>query len=283
MGVFRKKNPWQNRQHLGLLKAFIMTGIDAVLSPLEYYGNLEVDESYHDLLSLSFYNSLWLIGPLFHNIFSGTAFLAALFIALSIPALLFAMAFFGTRILSFCGEQIGFTKNFYILAYATPAFVFAMVPVAGYWLAAIVFGVLVSVGFYQICKMTLRKVLPVGILTSLLILMPYFIVSFAQSWQKNHPKIDEELEAQKVIGVIAIAAENYAVKNNGRYPKSSGVLVAPEQQYLVRDYCGTTRYRYKFSCDFRSVGYVLKAEPLEWKGWGKKTFYVTTGGKLRTE
>lgn len=283
MVVFRKKNPWQNRQHLGSLKAFIMTGIDAVLSPLEYYGKLEVDESYYDLLSLCFYNSLWLIGPLFPNILSGAAFLAALFIVLLIPVALFAMAFVVTRIFSFWGNQISFTKSIYILAYATPAFVFAMIPVAGYWLAAIVFGVLVSVGFYQICKISLRKVLFAGVLASLLISIPYYTVRFVEFWQKNNPKIDEELEAQKVISVIAIAAENYAAQNDGRYPKSSLALVAPEQQYLVRDYCGTTRYRYRFSCDFRGVGYVLKAESLEWKGWGKKTFYVTTGGKLWTD
>ena len=283
MAILRKKNPWQNRQHLGFLKAFIMTGIDAVLSPLEYYEKLEVDESYHDLLSLCFYNSFWLAGPLFPTIFSSAAFLATLFIVLALPVLLFAGAFIQTKILYFWGEQISFTKNLNILAYATPAFVFAMIPVAGYWLAAIVFGVLVSVGFYQICKMSLKKVLPMGLLASLLILMPYYTVSFLESWQKNHPKIEEEVEAQKVLGVIAIAAENYAAQNDGRYPKSSVALVAPDQQYLVRDYCGITRYRYRFSCDFRGVGYVLKAEPLEWKGWGKKTFYITTGGKLRAE
>lgn len=283
MVVLRKKNPWQNRQHLGTLKAFVMTGIDAVLSPLEYYEKLQVDEFYQDLQSLCFYNSLWLIGPLYSSIFSGASFLAALFIVLSLPILLFTVAFIVTKILYFWGEQISFIKNLHILAYATPAFVFAMIPVAGYWLAAIVFGVLVSAGFYQICKISLKKVLPIGMLASLLILMPYRTVSFIEDWKKNHPKIDEEFEAQKVLGVIAIAAENYAANNDGRYPKSSVALVAPEQQYLVRNYCGTTRYRYKFSCDFRGVGYVLKAEPLEWKAWGKKTYYVTTGGKLRAE
>lgn len=283
MVVLRKKNPWQNRHRLGSLKAFIMTSIDAVLSPLEYYEKLEIEPSGQGLFKLCFYNSVWLTGPLFPSIFLGSSFLAALFIVLVIPALLFVAAFIVTKILYFWGEQINFINSLYVLVYATPAFVFAMIPVAGYWLAAIVFSVLVSAGFYQICKISLKKALPIGMFVALLILMPHYVVGFVESWQKNHPQIDQELEAQKVLSVIAIAAENYAVKNDGRYPKSSTDLVAPQQQYLVRDYCGTTRYRYRFNCDFRGFGYVLKAESLEWKGWGKKTFYVTTGGKLQSE
>ncbi len=281
--VSNKTIPWQEREHLGNAKAFFMTMVEALISPIDYYEKLKVQDTFDDPAALCFMNSFYLVGPLISHILFWPSFLCVIFIVSTTTALLFVLAFVTTKVLLSLGEKTDYAKNFYVLAYATPSFVFVYVPRAGYWLAALVIVVLVGIGQRRVHKIGFLKILPTLAIASLLVLIPFSAVHFAQYWEKNHPVVDIEVEAQKVLAVISIAAENYAASHDGHYPESSAVLSQPPQQYLVRDYCGTTLNNYKISCDLRSFGYRLRAKPQGFQGRGKKAFFVTTGGKLREQ
>ncbi len=279
----KKKIPWQNRERWGNSKAFWMTLVEALISPADYYEKLIVSESYQDALVFCFINSLSLISPLVPHIFLWSSFFGILFILAIMPLLLFFLSFIIAKIFSFLGEESHFSKTFHVLAYATPAFIFVYVPGVGYGLATIVCLVLTGVGLTKIHKIGLAGLLPVLLVVSLWLMIPYSAIRLVKSWELQHPVINKELEAQKVLAVLSVAAENYASQHGGTYPASSKILTLPPQQYLVHDYCGQIFKSYRFNCDFRDFGYFIRAEPQGWQGRGKKVFYVTTGGKLRAE
>ncbi len=283
MRVSNRKIPWQDRERLGSLKAFFMTIVEAFINPMDYYAKLLVGPIYTDPLILCFYCSSYLTGPLIPRILLLPSFLAIIFILLTTPALFFVLAFVIKRILFSLGEEISYDKTFYVLAYASPAFVLGYIPHIGFGMAAIAVVVLVAIGQIQVFKISFAKTLATLIVVPLLVLIPLGVVRFAQDFEKNHPITDIQMQAQKVLAVISAAAENYASSHDGQYPTNSEILVSPAKQYLVRDYCGTIMSSYKISCDFRNYGYYLMAEPQGWQGRGKRFFYVTTGGKLREE
>lgn len=279
--VLKKKIPWQERESLGNTKAFFMTLIEALFSPIDYYEKLEVQEDYQHALVLSFLNYTYLAAPLLAHILSWPAFLGVLFILLITPILLWSLAFIMQKVLLFFGQKTTHRSHFHILAYATPVFVLAYVPHVGYWLAAFAMVVLVGIGQNQVHKIGFGSIFPTIVFVPFLVLIPFNAVRFSQNWEKTHPRVDIEMEAQKVLAVISIAAENYALTHQGNYPTDSAVFTAGPKPYLVRDYCGVTINNYKIICDLRSHGYYIKARPEGFEGRGKRTFWVTTGGKLR--
>jgi len=282
--ALRKKIPWQNREQLGSSKAFFMTIFEAFFSPLDYFEKIEVRDDQYDPLLLSFYNSLSLASPLIAHMLLWSSFLAVIFIVVIVPVLLFFVAFLFHRILSIIGVTTSFKSTFYVLAFSTPAFALSYVPGVGYWFAGLFFTILAGIGLTTVHKLNFSKIFLALIFVPLVVMIPFGVVRFAQDWQVRHPVIDIEWEAQKVLSAVAVAAENHALKNDGRYPAESSILVTGPERYLVEDYCGQTIYSYHFSCDFRGFGYYLQAKPdKSWRARGKKIFYVTTGGKLREQ
>ncbi len=272
---------WQRRGQTGNMKAFFLTVFEAFINPVEYYQKLLVEKNYTDPLILCFYCSFYLAGPLVSRSFPLSYFLAIVFIVTMTPVLIFVLAFVLQKFFSLLGEEISYEKCFYVLAYASVAFVLAGIPYIGFWVCLTATVGLVAVGERQVFKIHFMKIGPTLLIVPFLVLVPAGAVGYAQNWEKNHPVVDIEIEAQKVLAVLSIAAENYAQKHAGQYPKNSAVLVSPDEKYLVQDYCQTTLNNYKISCEFRNYGYLFTAEPVGWQGRGKKTFYVTTKGKLR--
>ena len=283
MALPKKKIPWQDRARLGNTRAFFMTLVEVVISPFDFFEKLEIEDSFEDPLFFAFLNTLYLTGPLLPHIMSWVHFLAFIYILVVTPILIFVFAFIIQKYFLFWEENVDYKRIFSVLAYATPAFILVYVPVVGYGLAVVVFTVLVCLGLMQVHNTSFGKIILVSLIVPFLVLIPYGAVRYANYWVKMHPIINVEVEAQKVLAAVSIAAENYAAHNDGHYPMDSKALTDKTQQYLAHDYCGTIRNSYHFSCDFRSYGYFLKASPQGWQGRGKKTFFVTTGGQLRQQ
>ncbi len=284
MGPSVKKGiSWQDRERLGNPKAFFMTIVEALINPFDYYEKLELRDLYLEPLVLCLLNSLFLASPSISQNYYWPSFLAVVFILLETTVMVFVLAFMAMKILKMLGEETSYKKNFYVFCFSTPAFVFACVPQIGFWLAALFVVALVSIGQLQVQKVSIIKIVPTLIFVPALVLGPFSTVSYIQNWQTQHPVVDIQEQAQKVLAVISVASENYATSHGGNYPDNSAVLIAPPKPYLVRDYCGTTINSYQISCDFRNFGYLLKAQPQGFAGRGKKTYYVTTGGKLRAQ
>ncbi len=279
--ILKKQIPWQNREVLGGTKAFFMTLFEALSRPIDYFEKLQVREDYHEPQIFIFYNSLYLTGPLIPQMLFVVPFLTVIAIVVMTPVIILGLALLFQKSLALLGESATFKANFYILAFSSPAFILAYVPVVGYWFAAVAFTFLVGIGFTIVHKLDFAKILSALIFVPLVVLIPFGAVRFAQNWQTLHPAVDTEWEAQKVLAALAVAAENYALKNDGHYPMDSSGLLNGAEKFIVRDYCGETLNNYTFYCDFRGFGYYLKAQPQGWRGRGKKVFYVTTGGKLR--
>lgn len=277
----KRKIPWQDREKIGQAPAFFLTILEAFLSPVLYYEKLEVKAEIHDALVLAFWNSLYLTGPLAARMLSWPYFIALLFVPCATLGVMILSAWVASRVLIFLGNETDFQSCFHVLAFATPAFVLAYIPGAGYDLAIIAFTIFVIVGSWLVCRIGFFLVIPVLMAVPLIIFVTYGPLHLAKKWEENHPRQDIEENAQNILAVISVAAENYAMSHKGQYPKNSAALVEPPNPYLVMDYCGQTMAHYSFYCGFRKNGYYLEARPQGWEGRGKKIFYVTTGGQLR--
>ena len=278
-----KMIPWQDRDRIGGTKAFFMTIFEALFSPADYFEKLQVRDDYYEPLILNFYNSAYLAGPLIPQMLFAVPFLAVIFIILSVPALLLAIAFLFKKILLWSGTETDFKGTVYVLAFSSPTFVLAYVPGVGFWFAAVAFTILAGIGLTTVHKLDFSKIILPLIFVPMIVMIPYGTVRYAKEWQVNHPPVDIEFEAQKVLAALSVAAENYALRHGGQFPADSMSLVSGPEKFLVEDYCGETINNYIISCDFRSFGYYARAQPQGWKGRGKKTFSVSTGGKLREE
>jgi hypothetical protein len=277
----KKLIPWQDRERLNDFQAFFMTLTEALISPADYFEKLEIRDFYPEPGALCFFNSLFLTIPIILNIYSPLNFFAVIFVLLFVSTTILVLALALKYILRLLGLETDYWKNFHVLAYSSPAFILAVIPMVGYGLAALAFLVLVSVGLMQVYKTMFVKILPAVLLVPVLILGPYYTLRLANHWQTLHPQINSEVEAQKVLAVISIGAENFAIRNKGQYPIDSGQLV--KDGYLKIDYCGQTIRGYNFSCELRSYGYFLLGKPSGQINWNQKTFTVTTGGKLWEE
>lgn len=281
--VPKKMIPWQERERIGGSKAFFMTLFEAMIRPVDYFEKLEVREDYQEPLIFNFYNAFYLAGPLIPQMLYVVPFVAVIFILMITPALLYFVTFLFQKLLSLLGETTDFKTTFYVLAFSSPAFVLAYVPGVGYWFAACAFTMLAAIGLTTVYQFNFWKIFVGLILVPLVVLIPFGTVRFAKDWQALHPPVDSQLEAQKVLAALGVAAENYALKHKGLYPTDSVSLVNGPEKYLVEDYCGQMLHNYVIICDFRGFGYYVKAQPEGWKGRGKKSYYMTTGGILREE
>ncbi len=274
----KKLIPWQDVDRLGGPQAFVMSIVEALISPADYFEKLEIREFYSEPAALCFFNTLFLAAPIIFSQSSLVHFLAVIFILIFVPVAVLIIAIGQQYVSKGFGVQTEYWKNFHILAYSSPVFILAMVPIVGYGLAAVAFFVVASVGLVQVYKTNFYRILLPALLTPVLVLGPYAASRVTDRLQKIHPQINSEIEAQKVLAAISIAAENYALKNRGQYPVSSDVLV--QGGFLKTNYCGQLINGYRFNCEMRDYGYFLRGSPSGRATWNEKIFTVTTGGKL---
>jgi len=273
----KKLIPWQDRDRIGGPQAFIRTTIEALLNPAEYFAKIQIREFYQEPLILCFYNSLFLASPLFGHVFLLSNFIGLIFIPIFVSIFIFVVALAIQYVLFWLEVETDYRKIFNVLAYSSPAFMLALVPVVGYVLSALVFSILVIVGLSSIHQVKFFKILPAVIVVPLLILLPYQFKNSITNWNKANPPVIVEHEAVNVLRSISATAEDYAAKNNHKYPVDSSFLSSQQ------NFCGQSHEGYRFSCQFREYGYLLKAQPEGWRGRGKRVFIVTTGGKAQVQ
>lgn len=277
----KKPNPWQDRDRLGGPQAFVMTVVEALINPLDYYERLTVREHYHEPIIFCFFNSLFLIWPLLSRITELLYLLALVLILCFVPVFIAGVSFVCQFWLARLNIWADHRQIFYLLAFATPAFAYALVPVAGYFLASGYVLILAAIALKKLAKNDLAVLIPVLVFVPLLVLIPYQSVHVVQKWSAENPRRVPRDEATKVLKKLSDAAELYARAHQGVYPGESGALTRERGGPLAADYCGQTRFGYRFICDFRKVGYYIRAEPEGWFGRGQKPLVITTNGKWR--
>lgn len=266
----KKINPWQDRDRIGGLQAFMRNTVELLIDPVEYFERIEIREYWQEALILCFYSSLFLIWPFFKHLDSLAHVAGMLAVLVFVPAAVTVIALFIKAAASWAGEEADLKRSFFVLAFSTPAFVFALVPVIGYWLAAAAVFIFAAVGLMVAHNVSFSKALIAAVLAPSLALAPYGAVHLVERWSAANPVVDPEREAARTLKALAVLAEEYAKEHGGRYPNVTADI--------PNNPCGKVQHGYRITCDFRNYGYYLTAEPESWKGRKLlRTFVVKTG------
>jgi len=89
-----------------------------------------------------------------------------------------------------------------------------------------------------------------------------------------------EANALNTLRTLAEAVKMYSV-NSSKLPADVTDLLRPSNSYLKKNYCGTTKNGYTFSCTFGSDSYQFAAVPDNLGITGMTSYTMTTGGVLR--
>lgn len=263
------KNSWQDRDRIGGLQAFFQNIVEALINPFDYFERVDIRNDYHEPLILCFYNSLFLCWPFFKHLGSLPHFGGFVVIVISVPLMMLVISWVIKMVMARFGEHAGLRKSFFVLTFSSPAFIWALVPVVGYWLAAGAVFTLGWIGLVTVHNISFRKILATAWLIPALTLMPLGTFKIIESWRTENPLIDPEKQAVQTLLTLGTLAEKYAQEHNGRYPTGT--------EEVANNPCGKVSNGYRINCDFRNYGYNVTALPEGWEGWGLKAFRVRTG------
>jgi len=290
--------PWQERKEKGLLKAFGSTVKQALFRPGEFFFTPDIVGSYRH--PVYFYAVLYLViaiatlilDPLYARLFKWESSMPSMplylypLIVLIVPIIAVAGLFIIAGILHLfvllCRGVGGYKGTLHVLAYSASANLLTVIPYIGGFIA-LCWGIVVGViGFKRVHNLnTFRAVIAYCVFPFIAVLG---IVAAIIIPNLSRARItSNEAIAKGALEMVSTAAENYALKNNGQYPKDEYDLKYEQENYPGQTFSNKKISGYIYNFDMSPTGYALAARPADCGITGNKAFSIKTKGQISEE
>lgn len=186
-------------------------------------------------------------------------------------------AFMHIFIMIFRGKG-GFKGTFHVLAYASAANIWSVIPFVGSLIGGI-WGIVVIVkGYKKVHQMsTLRAVLAyvgIGSIAVIALLAAIAVPNLLRAKMSANDAL-----AQSTLRTLSTAAETYRTVNDF-YPGNMNALTDIDPPYVNMNYCEQTQLGFTYGCEMSTQGYTFTATPVEIGTSGTTIYTMETGGIL---
>ncbi len=297
--------PWLQRKEIGFLKAFVGTVKQVLFHPQDFFSRLDTGKD--NFAPVYFCWIVYMLVACFNLLFF-SLLLRAVFVnkllpqlapklfswanLLQIPAavvfLYIVSAFMHLFVLLFRGKG-GFKGTLNICAYASAAYLWAVIPFFGVLISGIWGTVVGFIGYKKIHKMgTVRTVFAFFVAPWILLFVcaqvaPMVIPnSLKHSLKQKMDAMGDDMVAQSTVRIISQTAEAYK-SAKGKYPKDELELRGTKQVYPKQVTNGSAFAGYVYSLNLSDTGYEIVAKPSNCGISGTKIFTARTGGVISEE
>ena len=274
--------PWQRRQEIGFFKSLWETIKQVLFKPRDFFENLEIQDGYSEpfYFYLAIAIPVLLITVAYGMLFGKGIRLPQTLLALVlVPLLIFiSTLLMHLAVMIFRGKG-GLRGTFNVLAYSSAARIFDIIPFAGVFISFIWGLIIAVIGYKRVHKFSTPKAF---FAYAFIPILMFVIVLFAAVTIPNLLKsrlAANETTAQETLRTLSKAAESYAYKNNGNYPKGEYDLKLATPPYIAETYNNKTINGYQYSVNFSANSYEIIAAPLNCGITGNRIFIIETQGK----
>lgn len=283
--VGKQPIPWENRKELGIINAFLQTAKQVLFKPEEFFSNLEIKDSYLSPFYFWFITFFCqsIVQVLYKILFENKRGVSEnSHVPMAILVLSPLLIFIGAGILHLgvliCRGKGGFKGTFNVLAYASVAGLFSIIPFIGALISGIWCIILIIIGFKKVHNFSTSRAILAYLGVPILIAFTTLLAAIAIPNLLRARLAANESIAKATVEVISTAIEQYAAANNGQYPLDELVLKYAKPPYLDKVYNGKTIQGYVYSSSFNSGGYMISAIPFKCGDTGTKNFTIETKG-----
>ena len=274
--------PWEERQKIGWVPAFLKTIQKVLFQPDEFFTALNphrpLKEPFLFFVIITCINIvLQVIFSLIQNNFKPVEILIA---AVEIIPLVFLLTgFLHLGVLFFRGKG-GIRDTFLVMLYSSTTGLFSPIPFVGLIIGTIWGLIIIIIGYKHVHQLKTGKAIGAYIIPLILI----FLISFAVLIPKLIKAKQATTEvrgmlAKSALLMLSTEAEVYNT-TNGRYPSTFNELESSHPSShtsFAKKYCDTTVSGYAYKCKFSPKGYSITASPVNGAG---RFLSVSTGGNI---
>jgi len=282
--------PWQRRAELGFFKAFWETIKGVLFKPVDFFEELEIKDSY--LEPLLFYLTVTLasvaLAVLIGALFTGskaaaviTLLIGFIFIALAVSAGIYIWAaILHLSVLLLAGkDRSGFKATFHVLAYASAASVFFIIPFIGQFISSIWTSILTIIGLRKVHSITTARAIFIYLGPAIFgFLIGLVAAATIPGVLRARLTVNQD-KAKASVVAIAKAIDSYAAAK-GEYPEDELALKYASPPYLADTYDKKDISGYSYSVQISHGGYKIIANPLKCRLSGNKIFTLESGKDL---